>query len=554
MKNFAWVLCAAFALRLTGIGYGLPELYHQDEPILVNHAMAVGVSGGNPHFFIIGSFGIYALFFLFAAYYLFGHLAGLFADTQAFASVFLSDPTPFYLMGRIFLGAVFGTATVWLVYRVGKKLFSERAAFWSALFLAVMPAHVQHSHYIYADIPLTFAVLLMLDALQDLMEKPSGGAYARAGALAGWAMSIKYTALYFLPAALVAHALGWRRSSASAKASLYFGTALLAALGVFAALSPFVFLAWPEFHAQLTVQSGAEHAVGWRHHFVYSLLGGSGFFFMTLAGAGWLAAFGRAARGRVLWTVAGLGYYAVNVYYGQSFARYMMPLLPILALWAGSALASLENAPGRRRALLFLVLLEMLPATLYTDFLFLQPDTRTLCREWVEKNIEPGAAIAVDNRFFAPHLKQTPKQVSRKRDWIGEGPKSAVRRMRLDLELRALEGKKSYEIHMLRPEGVALKPQFLFAGPFLETTPAALEQAGIRYLVLNDSDSPREAKALREALGDRVERLAVFSPYRDKQKIKNDDLFASTAAPHLAPELYSRKRLGPYLEVYRIKK
>jgi len=120
----AFILCAAFLLRITGIHFGLPHIYHQDEPILVNHALALGTGDLNPHFFVIPPFTIYLLFGLYVLYFGFGYLTGQFSDKMDFAMQFLSDPSIIYLIGRFALGVLFGTMTVVLLYHLGRRFFS----------------------------------------------------------------------------------------------------------------------------------------------------------------------------------------------------------------------------------------------------------------------------------------------------------------------------------------------------------------------------------------------------------------------------------------------
>ena len=117
-----WILALAFGLRLCGIGFGLPHLFHQDEPIIVNHAMAYGGGDFNPHFFKIPPLTSYLLFFLYGLYY------GLTAVTQGvspegFAVLFFCDPSVFYLIARIVFGAILGTASVYLLFRLTKKTY-----------------------------------------------------------------------------------------------------------------------------------------------------------------------------------------------------------------------------------------------------------------------------------------------------------------------------------------------------------------------------------------------------------------------------------------------
>ncbi len=53
------ILVLGFMIRLYGVKFGLPGLYHADETIVVNHALAYGTGDLNPHFFRIPSIPLY---------------------------------------------------------------------------------------------------------------------------------------------------------------------------------------------------------------------------------------------------------------------------------------------------------------------------------------------------------------------------------------------------------------------------------------------------------------------------------------------------------------
>ena len=91
-------------LRIWGINFGLPLLFHQDEPIVVNHAVAYGSGDLNPHFFIIPPFCSYLLFISYGAYFLLGKIFGVFGGVNDFALKFFTDPSSFYLIARVILG------------------------------------------------------------------------------------------------------------------------------------------------------------------------------------------------------------------------------------------------------------------------------------------------------------------------------------------------------------------------------------------------------------------------------------------------------------------
>jgi len=89
----ASVLILGFFLRVWGLDFGLPQLVHADEPIVVNHALAFGLGDFNPHFFNIPPLTSYLLFFATGVFYVVGWIQGIFSDPQAFLEAFLINPT-----------------------------------------------------------------------------------------------------------------------------------------------------------------------------------------------------------------------------------------------------------------------------------------------------------------------------------------------------------------------------------------------------------------------------------------------------------------------------
>ena len=550
------VLAFAFLLRVVGIGFGLPSLYHQDEPIIVNHALSIGAGGWNTHFFVIPPFTIYLLFMAQALFFVIGKLLGVFGSPSDFALMFMKDPSTVYLIGRFLLGVCFGTATVWVLWLSSRRFFGERVAFWAALFLAVLPMHVQHSHYIYADIPLTFAVTLTFFVLFLILEKPSSVNYACFGALLGWAASIKYTALYFAPVLLVVHLMAQKKEWCRLPQLLKLVLAGVCCVVLFLLLAPFSLLDSKNFLGQLFHQSAAEGFSGFTHHMTYSIVGGTGILFTVLAIFG-LFVLMRAFRSRGIVVVTFLlSYYFVNVYFSQRFARYMLPLTPLLALLAAVALESLRPTLKHQRGWVFFITLilggELLLPSIYSDLLFLGTDTRTECTKWFHDHVEPGTVIAVDNRFFAPHLPSSEAQIREKYDQLGTSEKDAVRKKRLDYLLQASVGGEGYAVYQLVPDIKQATSPFLFLGPFVREDWEDVKRIRARYIVIHYSDLDETPLRLLRALSGKSTLVRSFSPYWEPSRRLSLDPEASTAAPHLPVEIFSRKSLGPYLEVYRI--
>ena len=206
----AAVLTLALALRVWGLTWGLPSpthyfSYHPDETVVLEHAsLGMNVFAGQliPHFYNYGSLQLYLVCFA-------NTLAALFGAVDIVPKSYpnIGDWWPqwakMYLIGRL-LTVGMGVGTVWAVYAIGLRLWGRRAGLLSALTLAIMPLHAQHSHFLTVDVPATFwGVLSLLWAVRLATgdAKPLRAA-VWAGVFAGLAAATKYNmALAVLPMA-----------------------------------------------------------------------------------------------------------------------------------------------------------------------------------------------------------------------------------------------------------------------------------------------------------------------------------------------------------------
>jgi dolichyl-phosphate-mannose--protein O-mannosyl transferase len=138
-----WVLLLAllaFAIRVCSIWSNLPDVPNPDEfkTIWPPLRMAYGnwqASGGYPPFYM------YILLVEYAAIYAVGTLFGHFAGTTDFARTMIANPTPLYLMGRA-TSVLLGSATVLVLYAIGRRLFDRRVGLLAAAFLTFDTVHI----------------------------------------------------------------------------------------------------------------------------------------------------------------------------------------------------------------------------------------------------------------------------------------------------------------------------------------------------------------------------------------------------------------------------
>jgi 4-amino-4-deoxy-L-arabinose transferase-like glycosyltransferase len=251
-----------------------------------------------------------------------------------------------YLAGRQFTALV-GTATVALTYAAGRR-WGPGVALFAAAFMAVMPNHVRESHYVLTDIPTTFFTTLTLLLALRATERGTTWSIAAAGLAAGLAASCKYNggmAVVFPLIAAVELGGGWQ--PAVRRAAIVAGAAILG----FLLGTPYALLDLPAFlndYARLAAIFARERGgdPGWSiylKHFGNSVAQPA----LAAVGAGLLIVAGRGVRreterGRALMLLSFVAvYFFVMSRSFQIYARYLLPLLPLLSIACGVGLMSL---------------------------------------------------------------------------------------------------------------------------------------------------------------------------------------------------------------------
>ena len=348
-----FIFVLAFVLRAWGIHFGLPDLFHADEPIIVNHALAYGTGDLNPHFFNIPPLVSYLLFGLYGIFFVIGKGFGFFSSAADFAAAFFRDPTLFYLIGRLCLGVIPGVISIFGLMRLCANLGMQNFdRLFAGLLFAVCFIHVSDSHYIYADIPLVLIGVFFFVFLTQLdLEKWSSHVFL--GTLIGVASACKYNGV-FLAAPYLWFVLGLRRSAA--KSLSFLSSAGICAGIVFFLFNPYSLIDFHFFISELQEQSTANSGVDVWHHLRYSLFEGISLPICILSLWGCTGAFRRKdikSQSLVFFCVV---YYLLLWRKGQPYARYVLPMVPFLIILAIQAFADLRKQLPRFSVLWFLLI------------------------------------------------------------------------------------------------------------------------------------------------------------------------------------------------------
>ena len=402
-RRHAWLLGAAgvvagaLALRLWGIGHGLPYVYNADENAhFVPRAVGMFGHSYNPGYFVNPPAYTYLLHAAFELRW---------GGREALGDALAADRTSVFELARV-VAALLGTAAVALLLWAGRRLLGAAAGLVAGALLAVAFLPVHYSHLALNDVPTVAGVCLTLVGVAGIHRHGRLRDYALAGAALGLACATKYTAgillVTVLAAGLVTPAAGPRVR----------GLALAGVLAVvaFVVANPYALLDFDAFREGISRQSEASGDGGGK----LGLSTDSGIlYYLGTAtwGLGWLPALaalggavGLALRDRRLAAVLVPAPLLFLVFMGAQdrfFARWLLPVYPLLCLLAGWAAVALASRLRRRRplavgALGLLLCLQGLVFSIHNDIVLSRPDTRQLARDWMVANVPIRSKVVVE--------------------------------------------------------------------------------------------------------------------------------------------------------------
>jgi hypothetical protein len=538
------ILGVALGLRVWGIRFGLPYAYHVDEPTYVSAALnlGAGIIGKQPN--PTGFSNI--LFGEFALYFVLGKLLGVFNSAADFERTYRTDPSMFLLLSRL-TSALLGAANVLALYWLGRAARNRFTGLLAASLLAVAFLHVRDSHYGVPDIAATLFVSLAVLGSVLALQKAQWRYIGLGAAVAGLAITSKWsTGWIVIPVILatfwlVADPEIANKQNANVWTKIGVATSCLVAgllIGGFQLfLKPATYLEYALREARAGAAGGfgywqIDTVPGWIFYLKTLAYGlGPAMLVLAMMGLGWRIF--RVIRGRdrisLLIIAFPLFYFIAMGATRHYFARYTLPLVPFMALFAAEAVMILADRMKARQGAKWawgitalvtsVAIVQPLAASIRHNVLLTRTDTRTLAKVWIEQNIPQGARIAVDWPVHGPPLS-TPEKAASYSDKV------------YDVTIVGGTGLADHSIEWYREQGF----DYLIASSFIYQIP----------LVFPEQDRVR--RAFYESLGRELTEVQVFSSTADRSE--PDFVFDEIYGP--AVSLWQRERPGPTIKIYKI--
>jgi 4-amino-4-deoxy-L-arabinose transferase-like glycosyltransferase len=323
------------------------------------------------------------------------------------------------ILGRI-TAALFDLGTVAMTFVLGRRVHTERTGLLAAAFVALTVLHVQQSHFYTAD---GLLGLLVMGTLFFAVRLAQGGRPVEAwlaGVCAGLALGTKASAvLLVLPLSAACTLASGRKRDCIWRVGV-------SAMVVFALTNPFALVDLPAFSRNVVRQSAILRGaleVPYTHQYRHTLP-----YLYPIAqqlrwGMGWLS--GLAAFSGLAYTVwravrkaPSPGEWIILAWVLPSFAfagalyvkfpRYLLPLTPLLAIYA--ALLAADLSRHHRLPLCvssFFVLGPMFLRCLVLVGTYSVPHPWVSASEWFYGNVKPGTIVATEEWDHSLPLEAT---------------------------------------------------------------------------------------------------------------------------------------------------
>lgn len=311
------------------------------------------------------------------------------------------------LWGRVW-SILFSLLTIWGIFVLGKKCFSEQVGFWAAAIYALAPLTVYYGRVVMPEPVAQACSVWALNALLYWQEKPGWLRLVGAGLIMAFAILAKLPQLMIFPVAIMM--CFWPLNKNTNRLILYSGIALF---------PPLLYYSW--VHAGATHNSQyvsgivTEQVVETTGLFWYELTDhlreGIGFPVLVLAGFEFAFIFLKIVEinlkavktkskrkekptlyGLFLWCIISLAYIFI-ICTRISLDYYLVPVMLPVALLAGKALVKITETPGAVIGILVLSLL-LVNSTLTNERKYVWEEQYLTQALWL-RNATPQGSILI---------------------------------------------------------------------------------------------------------------------------------------------------------------
>jgi hypothetical protein len=417
---FAIILLAA-SFRLYNLNWDQGHHLHPDERAIVMTVDRLSLpdslseffskeSPWNPQFFAYGSLPMYLLRTAGSTLSAFDPAYGTYASIN--------------LVGR-FLSALADLTTIILIFKIGRLILGRPVGLLAAFFYAVSVLPIQLSHFFAVDTFLTLFITATLYLLLKFNESPSTKNALLAGLFFGLSLATKISsALLIVPVGLTLTAVAWRSphsqkfTKSLLKHTLLAGTA---AFLTFAFFMPYALIDFQNFWQQTITQSQLTkdpfyfpytlQYVGktpywyeFKNIFLWGL--GPALASLSFTGAAYFAylMFGKNKNIRRSQKIILFSFFIIYSLivgnFAVGFMRYMLPVYPLLALFAATfayrILQALTNNSVRLIAYCLLLIGSIVWPLSFAQ-IYTRPNTRIQASNWIYEYVPQEKTIAVEH-------------------------------------------------------------------------------------------------------------------------------------------------------------
>ena len=437
------ILAFAFLFRFTGVNHGLPQDLFGDELVHVNAAFNLleqRTLRANFDFLYLPPLLSYILAPIFGLYGALGILFGKFQSILEYKNFVLLNWGYFLIFPRI-IAVIFGTATIYFLFLLAKKLFNVKLAYAATIFLTFDYLHFHESSHGQFWALATFFIVAGAYFIYQLYQSGEKKYYFWSALIIGLGFGVGYVPIILLPWFLAAHFLNKKSRKKNFRQNLLAKKIIFSTLLIVVLVSFFIFsnpyhgfyrqfgraftiiLDFFNYKTEFSMESLGKlsyktNIFGNLKNVIIFLWNNSFLLFITTI----LGVFILLQRKKIdfkncliigvpLICLLGLSSGFSNLY-----DRYILPAIPfliIISIYFFYYLADKIFQSVRYKNLIFILFIAlMIGYSAYMSILYAQklqrPNTRIQAIHWIYQNIPTGSRIILDiSRFWLNENKES---------------------------------------------------------------------------------------------------------------------------------------------------